>query len=219
MSKVVISLCAFVMLAMLTPAVHADTLVITGGTASINGTQSLSYNIFGQNFQFTSLGGDEGNSPAAACHPCGSNNSVFLGGFFVGTSAGAGSATLNGVTFPQVEFLGTINIGGGSVFLTGTQDITITQPFSLSGDIMGCVESLTCGNPLFPSQQIVGQGVLTAKFTYSGTLPDGTTFYDFKSLDFVFTSAPVPEPMTLTLLATGLVGVGVKLRSRKRRRS
>jgi hypothetical protein len=217
MSKIVIGLCALAMFVM-TPAVHADPLVVTSGTASISQTARISYNLFGQNFFFIGANGDEGNATIAGCHPCGSNIPVPLGGFFVGTSLGSGSAMLNGVTYNPINFIGTFNIGGGPVFLSGTQDITVTVPFGFSGDIVGCLdESLFCSNQPFPMQHLVGQGFVTAVFSYSGTLANGITFYDFRSINYTFTSAPVPEPMTLTLLATGLIGVGAKLRSRRRR--
>ena len=217
MSKVVIGLCALVML-MITPSVQADPLVITSGTASISSTARISYNLIGQNFSFTGSNGDEGNAPATGCHPCSSLNPVSLGGFFVGSSLGSGSATLNGTTFNNIDFLGTFNIGGGPVFLTGTQDVTVTVPFVFSGDIMGCTDSVSCGVPLFTTQQLVGQGFVTAVFTISGTV-NGVTIYDFKRMDFTFTNAEVPEPMTITLLATGLIGVAGKLRRKKPRKS
>ena len=218
MSRVVLGLCALMMF-VITPSVNADPLVITSGTASISQTARISYNLFGQDFFFIGANGDEGNAPVTGCHPCGGSlNPVQLGGFFVGSSLGSGSAMLNGMTFNNIQFLGTFNIGGGSVFLSGTSDITVTQPFGFSGDIMGCISSISCGNPLFPSQQLVGQGLVTVVFSYSGNV-NGIDIWDFKSIDYTFTSAPVPEPMTITLLATGLLGVGAKLRSRNRRRS
>lgn len=219
MSKVVISLCAFVVFVLGTPVANADPLVVTSGTASISGTAVITYNLIGQNFQFTSLGGDTGASQMTGCHPCGGPlNPVPIGGFFVGSSLGQGSAMLNGTTFNPAQFLGTFNIGGASVFLSGQQDITVIEPFSFSGDIMGCQVSISCVNVLFPSQQVMGQGLVTVVFSYSGQV-NGFDIWDFRSANFVFTSAPVPEPMTLTLLATGLIGVGAKLRSRNRKRS
>jgi len=205
---------------MITPSVNADPLVITSGTASISQTARLSYNLIGTNFTFTGSDGDEGNSSVTGCHPCGGPlNPVPIGGFFVGTSLGRGSATLIGTTFNNLEFLGTFNLGGGTVFLAGTQDITVTQPFAFSGDIRGCFDSsLFCLNEAFSSQQLVGQGLVTVVFSYSGNV-NGIDIWDFRSINFTFTSAPVPEPMTLTLLATGLIGVGVKLRSRGRSKS
>src|SRR5690349_7662993 len=185
MSKVVVSLCAFVVLVMVAPTVSADPLVVTSGTASITGSASIIYNLVGQNFSFTSTGGDTGSSQMTGCDPCGGPlNPVPIGGFFVGSSLGMGSATLNGMTFNPVEFLGTFNLGGGTVFLSGQQDITVTQPFGFSGDIMGCTASISCGNPLFPSQQLVGQGLVTVVFSYSGQV-NGIDIWDFRSPDFV----------------------------------
>jgi hypothetical protein len=92
----------------------------------------------------------------------------------------------------------------------------VTVPFTFTGDIMGCTDSVSCGVPLFTTQQLVGQGFVTAMFTFSGTA-NGATLYDFKSMDFTFTSAPVPEPMTITLLAAGLAGLAGKLSHRKLR--
>jgi hypothetical protein len=49
MSKIVIGVPAFVML-VITPSVYADAVVITGGSASINGAARLSYNPHRQQF-------------------------------------------------------------------------------------------------------------------------------------------------------------------------
>lgn len=219
MSRIVIGLCALLMF-VITPSVNADPLVVTSGTASISQTARISYNLIGTNFSFTGGNGDEGNSPVTGCHPCGGPlNPVQLGGFFVGTSLGTGSATLNGTTFNNLEFLGTFSIGGGSVFLTGTQDITVTQPFDFSGEIRGCFDSaLICSNEAFPTQQLVGQGLVTVVFSYSGNV-NGFDIWDFKSINYTFTSAPVPEPMTITLLGAGLVGVAGRLRYKKTRKA
>ena len=40
---------------------------------------------------------------------------VGTGSFFVGTSLGHGSATISGMTFNNIDFLGTFNLGGSSV--------------------------------------------------------------------------------------------------------
>ena len=214
MSKVVVGLCAFVML-MITPSVYADPLVITSGTLTVNGSAVPTYTLTGQNFSFSGGGGDTGNSPATGCHPCSSLIGVNLSSFFIGESLGGGSATLNGTTFNPVDFLGTFNLGAGSVLLSGTSDVTVTIPFNFAGEIRGCGDSsVTCLNEVFSTQQLVGQGFVTAMFTFSGTV-NGAQLYDFKSLTYTFTDSTVPEPMTLALFATGLIGIAGRLHHKK----
>ena len=91
----------------------------------------------------------------------------------------------------------------------------MTIPFNFAGEIRGCGDSsLTCLNEVFSTQQLVGQGFVTAMFTFSGTV-NGAQIYDFKSLTYTFTDSTVPAPMTLTLLATGLLGIAGRLRHKK----
>jgi hypothetical protein len=218
MSKIIICLCAFVMLAV-TPSVYADPLVVTSGSLSVNGSGVATYNLIGQNFSFTSIGGDSGNSGPVGCLPCGSNNPVSTTTFLVGTSLGQGSATINGMTFNPVEFLGEFSIGGSSIMLpVGTSDVSFTIPFTFTGNIRGCTDNVSCVNPVFSTVELVGQGFLTVEFTFSGTTAGGISIYSFKSLTYNFQSAEVPEPMTVALFATGLAGLGAKLRSSRKRR-
>jgi len=220
MSKIVIGMLAFVML-VITPSVYADPVVITSGSAEINGVARLSYNLVGENFSVMTIGnGDEGNSSAAQCHPCGSGMTIGAGGFFVGTSLGSGNAIVNGTTFNNIGFLGTFNIGSGPIVLpVGTSDLTFVVPFTLTGDITGCLpDNTSCLTHVF-STTLVGQGIATLKLHFDGTF-GGVSAYSFQSLTFEFQDpAAVPEPMTITLVATGLIGLGAKLRWRAKRRS
>jgi len=219
MSKVVVSLCAFVLL-VFAPSVYADPLIITSGSASINNSARLAYNIAGQNFTIATIGnGETGNAPSATCSPCVSGMPVSAGGFFTGNSLGSGNATINGSTFNNIGFLGTFNIGSAPIILpVGTSDLVFVVPFQLTGDITGCQpDNTSCITQVF-STQISGQGIATLRYRFDTTF-NGLSLYSFQSLTFQFQDpAAVPEPMTISLLATGLIGLGAKVRFRAKRR-
>ena len=218
MSKIVVGLFVLAML-VVTPSVNADPIVITSGSLSVNSSAVATYTLNGQNFSVTSVFGDSGNSGPVGCVPCGSGSLVSTSSFFVGTSLGQGSATINGTTFDPVEFLGEFNLGGTPVLLpVGTSDLSFTVPFNFSGNIRGCEDNVSCVNEVFSTVELVGQGLLTVEFAFSGTTAGGVSIYSFKSLTYNFQDAAVPEPMTVALLATGLVGLGAKLRSRTKRK-
>jgi hypothetical protein len=216
MSKIVISLCAFMML-VVTPSVHADPVVITSGSLTVNGIFGRPfYSITGQNFSVTASGGDPGNTPN--CLPCPSGTPISIGSFLVGTSLGGGTATINGTTFNNVGFLGQFTFAAANVVLPpGTTDLTITAPFFFNGDIRGCDgNSLICTTEVFSTIELIGQGTATVQFAFGGTL-NGITLYSFRSVTYQFQE--IPEPVTVLLLTSGLIGLGAKLRSRRRPRS
>ena len=217
MSKFVLGLFAFLML-VITPSVNADPIVITSGSLTVIGLSgSPTYSISGQNFSATSFGGDSGNTPN--CGPCLAGSTTSLSSFLVGTSLGTGNATVNGTTFTNIGFLGTFNIGASVVLPQGTTNITVMVPFNFIGDIRGCLpNNLVCTTEVFSTTQLVGQGIATALFTFSGFSQSGDTLYFFNSVTYEFQPAAVPEPMTVMLFASGLLGLGAKLTSRRRSR-
>ena len=216
MSKIVIGLCAFVML-VITPSVQADPIVITSGSLTVVGLSgSPTYSISGTNFQVTSVGGDSGNTPN--CFPCLPGQTVSASSFLVGSSLGHGPAVINGMSFAELFYSGTFNLGASVTLpVGGTTDITLTTPFSFAGSIRGCDgSSQVCGNEVFSLTQLVGQGIATVQFTFGVHGQTGQPLYFFRSVTYTFQNAEVPEPMTIVLLTTGLIGLGVKARSRRR---
>src|SRR5215212_9236129 len=179
MSKFTIGLCAFAMLA-ITPSVYADPVVITSGSLTVIGFLGTpTYSLTGQNFSVTSFGGDPGNTPH--CGPCPSGSSTSLNSFLVGTSLGQGTATINGTTFNNVAFRGEFSFAAADVLLpAGTTNITLTSPFFFAGTIEGCAGSaLTCTTQVFSTTALVGQGIATVQFTFSGTNASGASLYFF----------------------------------------
>jgi hypothetical protein len=217
MSKLVIGLCAFVLLD-ITPSVQADPIVITSGSLTVTGPSgSPTYSISGNNFSVTSVGGDSGNTPN--CLPCLPGQLAPVSSFLVGSSLGHGPATINGVSFAELFYSGTFSLGAAVLLPTGvTTDITLTTPFTFSGNIRGCDGSpQVCGNEVFSTTQLTGQGIATVQFTFGVHGQTGQPLFFFRTITYEFQAAEVPEPMTIVLLTTGLIGLGASRRRRKSR--
>jgi hypothetical protein len=223
MSKIIISLCAFVILA-ITPSVHADTVVITSGTITLSGAfGGVSYAISGQNFSLNG-GGEGGFASARNCTPCVGGSLLGAGMVVTGTGLGGGAVTLNGMTFPSVSLRGTLEIGGGGFTIPmAFTDVTLSTGFSLNASIFGCSGfTLFCdpANPIFTTTMLQGGGTATLHLLFSGVnTANGLPLFFFSSLVYDFgPSKEVPEPMTITLLAAGVLGLGAKLRLSNRSR-
>jgi hypothetical protein len=220
MSKILIVLCAFLMLT-LTPSVKADPLVVTSGSLSITGIfDGPSYSLSGENFSISG-GGEPGSAQPTSCFPCVSGNLLGVNGFFAGSSLGGGTVTIDGMTFSGV-FAGTWVFTGSPVTIpTATTNITINAPFTFAGDIRVCefqVGSPGCGGDVIFSTQLVGQGIATIQLNFFRLNANGTSLYGFNSLTYTFQTAEIPEPMTITLLAAGLMGLAAKWKFAKKRR-
>jgi PEP-CTERM motif-containing protein len=224
MPKIVIVVCAFLML-ILTPSVKADTIVITSGSLSVTGISGgPHYNLSGENFSISG-GGEPGSTQAAQCFPCVSGNVIGLNGFYAGGAtlgAGGGSLTTNGTTFTNLVFAGTFVFTASSLIPAATTNISITAPFTFAGDIRACVfnggpPDCSPGDSIF-STQLVGQGIVTVQLNFIGLNASGKSLYTFNSITYNFQPAEVPEPMTIALLAAGLMGLGAKWKFAKKRR-
>ena len=224
MSKILIVLCAFLMLT-LTPSVKADPIVVTSGSLSVTGISGgPHYSLFGENFSVAG-GGEPGSTQAAQCFPCVSGNVIGLNGFYAGGATlggGGGVVTFEGTTFTNLVFAGTFVFTASAVIPAATTNISITAPFTFVGDLSACVFKggpLDCGpvDTVF-STQLVGHGIVTVQLNFIGVNASGHSLYTFNSITYNFQSAEVPEPMTITLLAAGLMGLGAKWKFAKKRR-
>ena len=220
MSKILIVLCAFLMLT-LTPSVKADPLVVTSGSLSVTGLSGgPRYSLFGENFSVTG-GGSQGFAAPQTCAACESGNLIGVGGFFAGTSVGSSTITIDGMIFSGISS-GTFVITGTAVTIpAATTNVSINAPFTFAGNLNVC-EFLggppDCGgNNVIFSTELVGQGIATIELRFFRLL-NGNSLYGFSSVTYNFQSAEVPEPMTITLLAAGLMGLGAKWKFAKKRR-
>jgi hypothetical protein len=216
MSKILYVFATLLIIAALTPATAtADPLVITSGTLTVAGLSG------GPHYSFTGLnfvafgGGEQGSSgPQMSCFPCTAGAAISVGGFFAGSSI-RGGATIDGTFFSIVG--GTFIISGPPIIVpNSTTNVTLTGPFTFSGDMHLCPSNCDI-NPPFFTVDIVGSGTLTLNLQVF-TLQNGNRIFQFQNVTYNFQAPePTPEPMSILLLGGGLVGLAAKLRRSRSR--
>ena len=129
----------------------------------------------------------------------------------------AGSATINGVTYPPpgvpfVTFNGDLNFTGGAGALPASppsefQSFVLDLPFSFTGVLNG-YDIFRRDPALLFSSELEGSGTAHLSFT-------GTAFNRLSYLRTEYEFEPVPEPATLTMV---LIGGAAALSRRRLRR-
>src|SRR5215212_11563253 len=200
MSKLLGGVCSLLLIVLFTPALtRADPIVVTGGTLTVTGILgSPVFNLTGDNFSATSLGGDFGNFASQKCSPCVAGTTLGVGGSFLGLQVGGGgTANINGTLFTNVGWSGLLTLSAGTITVPSVMDdVTITVPFTFNANLNGCSGGCLI-NPTVFSVQLIGSGTATLELNFSGLDNLGRPIFFFQKVTFQFEE--VPEPTSILL--------------------
>jgi PEP-CTERM motif len=215
MSRILGGLCTLFLIVVFTPALtRADPIVVTGGSVMVSGLAGGPvFNLTGNNFSATSLGGDSGNFASQKCSPCVAGTTLGVGGSFLGLQlGGGGTANINGMLFTNVGWSGQLSLNGGSIVVPAAlDDVTIMVPFTFTANLNGCSGGCLI-NPTIFSVELVGSGTATLELNFSGFDQFGNPIFFFQKATFQFEE--VPEPASILLFGGGLALLTAKLRRR-----
>ncbi|HEY6190153.1 MAG TPA: PEP-CTERM sorting domain-containing protein [Pyrinomonadaceae bacterium] len=199
---------------------HADPIIITGGSASVESFAGGRFTFVSDSFRIQ--GGT--NWGTNSCVPCRAGQTVSIGSLNAGTfDIRNGPAVINGISYASLTYSGFLSYEGSIVIPNDPSSlITMTTPFTFNGRLHGCTSSQISGCPegqdVFDSF-LVGQGIATVTIhSFDGGVSFGQ-LYEVNHVRYDFAApTPTPEPATMFLLGTGLAGIGAAVR-RKRKAS
>ncbi|HEY9404811.1 MAG TPA: PEP-CTERM sorting domain-containing protein [Pyrinomonadaceae bacterium] len=201
--KLAAALASLGLLLLLSAGAKADTIVITGGTATIldpPGSTIGSFNLLAAGFSATGRG--DRNSATGLTGIRGSSD------FF-------GSVVNNGTVMSGVFNHSTVlnfTLAPYSIPDPGIESDSafVSTAFTMIGNLT--LVARAPGQPVLFSMGVSGSGI--AEITYARLGPGGIFLPTV--ITYVFNAAePVPEPATLMLLGAGLAGVVARVRRRR----
>jgi hypothetical protein len=199
-------------------AAQADPIRLTSGyVAAEVSTPSARMVVNGDGFALDAFVEAYQSVLSLSCTPCATGTTVSLAGSFAGSRA-AGSAVVDGVSYSEIFLDGmTGTFSSPSFQISGTQNVTISRPFTFSGTVSGYllnpfIHGLT--EPAF-TKTLSGHGTASATFLFNGS--DTPVFFaENLRYDFSGETAPVPEPATLLLFGAGATFAALRRRRRSK---
>ena len=208
--------CVAVLCLGVAPGALAEPITVTAGSLVFSeGVQFQSGPIVLLGTRGFSLNGrvDSGASTIEPlrCVPCIPSTTISVGALITGEAFVDTTATLDGVTYPDIgsdaidpRARAVLELAG-SIALPelGASPIVITTPFVLRNSLFQ-----PFGGEIVP---ILGGGTATLVLA-----PLSSEFWEIRSLRYDFGAEVVPEPATLFLVGGGIAGLALRTRKRSR---